>query len=181
MNEKQNKLLAFVAMKHGNQVRKYTGEPYYEHCLEVAISVSRYLADCFEVALCHDLFEDTDCDFDALHKELVSIGYDNNTAYGICSGVTELTDKYTKEDYPYLNRAKRKSNEAKRLATISAKSQSIKYADLISNTKSIVENDLRFAKTYLIEKQEILELMNQGNRILFDECVELLHESLLKI
>lgn len=179
--ERLEKLLDFVKLKHKGQVRKYTGEPYYNHCVEVAEIAINYVKGCYEIALCHDLFEDTDCNFDMLHKELVSIGYNTNEAYEICTGVLELTDKFTKEDYSYMNRKKRKNAEAIRLGSVSAKSQSVKYADLINNTESIVENDPKFAKTYLQEKMVMLSLMNNGDKYLYQKAVQSLSESLLKL
>lgn len=176
LSKKQTKLLDFATKMHGNQKRKYTGEPYVFHCLEVADFVSKYEKGCIEIALCHDLFEDTECDFNMLYKNLLDIGYSGKSSYEICTNVKELTDVFTHDDYPHLNRKKRKSNEAKRLSNISYKSQSVKYADLISNTLSITLNDIKFSKVYLPEKEEILQLMNGGNKELFNRCNEVLNE-----
>jgi len=172
LNKNQSQLLSFVIKKHGEQKRKYTNKPYYTHCVDVAEIVSKYEDGCIEAALCHDLFEDTNCDFSELYKELLNIGYERNESYDICTNVTELTDKFTHKDYPYHNRKKRKELEAQRLASISYKSQSIKYADLINNTSSIVEYDKGFAKVYLVEKQRILELMDAGNKDLYELCLQ---------
>jgi len=170
LTEKQFLLFDFVSEKHGGQKRKYTGDPYTEHLLSVAETVFRYDEDAVEIALCHDLFEDTNCDFNQLYKRMVEIGYDRRYAYETCTCVKELTDVFTHEAYPYLNRAKRKENEAKRLSTISSRSQTVKYADLIDNTSSIVQHDKGFAKTYLKEKERIIELMTNGNEELFRLC-----------
>tara|TARA_R110000782_G_scaffold228020_1_gene314683 strand:+ start:20 stop:586 length:567 start_codon:yes stop_codon:yes gene_type:complete len=168
----QNKLLEFVTKKHGEQKRKYTGEPYVNHCVQVAEIVSDYEENCIEIALCHDLFEDTDCDFTVLYKEMVRIGFSISEAYNVCTYVNELTDVFTRENYPHLNRRNRKVLESKRLGTISYVSQSVKYADLINNTESIVANDKEFAKVYLSEKESILKLMNKGNSELFCNCLK---------
>jgi hypothetical protein len=45
-----------------------------------------------------------------------------------------------------------------------AEAQTIKLADLISNTRSIMEHDEAFAKTYLAEKRLLLEVMTKGDR-----------------
>lgn len=168
----QEQLFDFVKIKHGSQVRKYTGEPYTNHCLSVAEIVSEYGDYCVEVALCHDLFEDTTCNFSELYKRMITIGYGTRFSYSVCTYVTELTDKYIKEDYPYLNRKRRKELEAERLGGISFKAQTVKYADLIDNTGSIVEHDAGFAKVYLAEKRRILELMNKGDKSLYKICLE---------
>lgn len=163
-------LLDFVKLKHGDQVRKYTGDPYWTHLVNVAEIVSQYEPDCIEIALCHDLFEDTQCTFTELHRAMTKIGYDRNFTYDVCTCVTELTDVFTHSDYPHMNRKKRKLKEAERLGTVSYRSQSVKYADLIDNTKSIVEHDEGFAKLYLEEKENILAVMVGGNGVLYYIC-----------
>lgn len=67
-----------------------------------------------------------------------------------------LTDVYTSERHPELNRATRKGLERDRLAKASLQAQLIKVADLISNTRSIVAEDPKFAVTYLQEKAALL-------------------------
>lgn len=174
LTDKQKELLAFVILKHGDQVRKYTGEPYWNHTVEVASICFDNLGEGVEIALCHDLFEDTNCNFSELYKELIRIGYTGSDSYKICTVVTELTDKFTHEDHPHLNRAKRKTLEAERLGGISVLGQSVKYADLIDNTKSIVSNDPKFAKTYLKEKAVMLSLMTLGDKDLYNKCINLI-------
>jgi (p)ppGpp synthase/HD superfamily hydrolase len=178
LNDKQTMLFEFVKTKHKDQKRKYTGEPYFNHLYSVAEIVSVHEMGCIEIALCHDLFEDTDCTFNELYKKLTDIGYDRKESYDICSCVNELTDVFTSEEYPYLNRGKRKENEANRLGKISRISQTVKYADLIDNTSSITEHDKDFAKVYLKEKEAIIKVMNQGNQILYTMCKKVLEKAL---
>ncbi len=178
LTEQQNKLFDFVKEKHGKQKRKYTNEPYYNHLYNVAKIVSEYEPDCIEIAICNDLFEDTNCGFNELYKKLVELEYDAHTSYIICARVQELTDKFIKEEYPYLNRTKRKEEECKRLSKISYKAQSVKYADLIDNTSSICQHDKDFAKIYLKEKEQILAVMNIGNQDLFKLCGGVLNEAI---
>lgn len=172
LNDQQLALLEFVKQKHGNQKRKYTGEPYFNHLIEVALIICQYIPALIETALCHDLLEDTDCTFDELYNKMIEIGFNPNFSHDTCSFVVELTDVFTKEAYPELNRQKRKELEAERLGKISSLSQTVKYADLIDNTKSIFEHDKSFAKTYIKEKMRILELMTNGNKHLFKICKE---------
>lgn len=178
LTPQQSYLFDFVKHQHGDQVRKYTGEPYYNHLYAVAEIASQYEDGCIEVALCHDLFEDTKCDFNALYKAMTDIGYDAKFAYKTCTHVKELTDEFTHEAYPYYNRDKRKILEAKRLGAISYLAQTVKYADLINNTSSIVKYDHGFARKYLKEKERILEVMTTGNPLLFQICKETLIQAL---
>ena len=177
LNEKQTALLEFVKEMHGDQKRKYTNEPYWYHPYQVAVLADTYLRKTvrevdmgIEIALCHDLYEDTDCNYSKLHSKLKEIGYSNLFATMIADKVQELTDVYTPENYPDLNREKRKLMEAARLGKCSRLAQSIKYADMIDNTKSIVAHDKKFAPTYLKEKTELLDFMRKGNIDMFVKC-----------
>lgn len=62
----------------------------------------------YEIGLCHDLFEDTDCTEIELRQALDRFGYSYAEQFIIVSGVVDLTDIYTPELFPQLNRAKRK-------------------------------------------------------------------------
>lgn len=179
LTARQIALLEWVKGQHGEQKRKYTGEPYWNHVYNVAKLVSSYgkYNPLIEIALCHDLLEDTECDLVGLLNYLVHSGYSNEEGLFITARVNDLTDVYTKENYPTLNRKARKEKEAKRLYCIHPVSQTVKYADFIDNTKSIVEHDKGFAKVYLAEKRDILFRMEVGNQILYEEAKELINEN----
>ena len=181
LTSQQEALLEFVKEQHGEQVRKYSKEPYWHHLYAVAENVSKYEPEGIEAALAHDLFEDTECTFNTLYWGLYTRGYSRGDAFIICQTVDQLSDKYTKENYPEFNRSKRKSLESKRLGTIGYLAQSIKYCDLIDNTKSIVKYDKGFAKVYLEEKAEILKVMREGNANLFKRCELVLIDGFLKL
>ncbi len=53
--------------------------------------------------------------------------------------------------------------------------QTIKLADLISNTRSIVERDPKFAVTYLAEKRELLKVLTDGDPALYRMAFDLAH------
>lgn len=172
-SERQNHLKAFVGLHHYPQKRKYTGEPYTVHLVAVAEMADKYGLDFgYEIGLCHDLLEDTKCDDKELVHALIRFGYDEDESYFIYDGVLELTDTFTSDSFPELNRAKRKSLECSRMAKISANSQSIKYCDLIDNTKSIAHNDEGFSKVYLKEKFDLLQVMDKGNNDLFNLAIK---------
>jgi len=181
LSARQRVLFDWVKHYHGDQKRKYTDEPYYVHLENVAKIVSQYEGGCVEIALCHDLFEDTPCKLTELIDFLMSSGYTSTEALNIASGVNDLTDEFIKEKYPKANRAERKAMEAKRLGYISPRSQSVKYADLIDNTSSIVEYDPGFARIYLQEKHAILSVMRDGNPELLEMCEESLKHSMRKL
>lgn len=167
---RRKELLEYVKRQHGAQTRKYTGEPYWKHLVNVAEKAAHTSPLAYEIGLCHDLFEDTTCNYHELHLELTLYGYSNLEVDEICLGTIALTDKYTHEKYPNLNRQERKTLEAYRLSKIKPQYQSVKYADLIDNSSSIVERDPNFSKTYIPEKEAILYIMNQGDSNLYKEA-----------
>lgn len=175
----QTGLLEFVKHAHTDQQRKYTNEPYWTHPYAVAELVSKYphRPGSIEIALCHDLFEDTWVTYDLLKEELDRLNYSVIDQIFILKGVEELTDILTPEKYQHMNRKERKSFEAHRLGKIHGDFQTIKYADLIHNTQSIVKYDKSFAKTYIPEKRQMLNLMRNGQIDLFVECYKTLIEA----
>lgn len=174
----RNHVLAFVALKHVEQKRKYTNEPYLFHLIAVAKMADEKCRFGYEIGLCHDLFEDTDCTTAQLHLSLKRFGYNNSDRNFILDAVIELTDVYISEDFPQLNRAKRKALESDRLHKISYEAQTVKYCDLINNTESIVKYDPGFAVKYLEEKKSILNGMTKGNPVMFQKCKRVLRKAL---
>ncbi len=134
-----------------------------------------------EIALCHDLIEDTTANYSDLKYELNDRGYNQAEIENIMTGVKDLTDVYVHEDYPSLNRQKRKALEATRLIETSAHSQTVKYADVIDNTTSIVEHDEGFARIYLREVTNYLYKLDRGNKQLYSRCVACVENALRDI
>ena len=147
-------IYAIAAHSAVKQVRKYTGEPYYVHPGEVAqivASVPGSTPDMVAAAWLHDVVEDTGCTFTDIH---MAFGID------IAGLVSWLTDVSKPEDG---NRAVRKAIDREHTARAPAEAQTIKLADLISNSKSIMQHDPNFAKTYLEEKRLLLEVLTKGD------------------
>jgi (p)ppGpp synthase/HD superfamily hydrolase len=140
------------------QVRKYTGEPYIVHPAEVVNILYKYGAtdEMAAAGWLHDTVEDTGVTIDVIYYEF---------GQTIGEYVNWLTDQTKPEDG---NRAVRKKMDADRLALAPAEVQTVKYADLISNTRSITEYDAGFAKTYLVEKAYLLSVMTKGNPHLYE-------------
>jgi hypothetical protein len=57
-------------------------------------------------------------------------------------------------------------------AAAPAEAQTIKLCDLISNTRSIVAHDEKFAKVYLAEKRELLEVMTKADPRLRERAIK---------
>ena len=145
------------------QKRKYTGDPYYIHPQAVAdiLQDVQYTLpeEAYAVALLHDVVEDTEI-------ELHTIG----ELFGpmVEQGVALLTDMPTVEGGP--NRAKRKELDRTRLSHAPGWVQTVKVADIIDNTSTIVEYDPKFAKVYLEEKRLLLAELTQADPILIQRA-----------
>lgn len=154
----KDKILNIAKHWHGDQKRKYSGEPYFTHLVRVAQIVENQGGDTNQVyaALLHDILEDTSMNVAGLQTELKGLGLSDVDVKDIVDLVIGLTDVYIKEDYPTLNRKTRKQLEAERLGKTSKRCQFIKCADLIDNGDDIVKHDKKFAKVYLKEKETLL-------------------------
>lgn len=155
---------SFAKDAHGDQKRKYTGEPYINHPVEVAGIVASVTDDCEMIcaALLHDVIEDTD----KTGFDLMKAGF----GAGITNLVVELTDVSKPEDG---NRATRKALDRDHLRNVSDRAKTIKLADLIHNTGSITEHDKEFAKVYMAEKKELLGVLVGGDGRLLERAINL--------
>jgi len=150
-----NKALVLATKAHGDQRRKYTGESYIVHPIEVmGILMAHGITDdnVLAAALLHDVLEDTD----VKRSRMLLNGIDQHTI----DLVVEVTDVSRPEDG---NRLTRKELDRQHLALASPDGQNIKLADLISNTESIVEYDPSFAKIYLKEKLDLLAVLTKAD------------------
>lgn len=162
--DEKAEVVAMAAHNAVGQRRKYTNAPYWVHTQEVARTVAFYVDDPLLTAAAHmhDVLEDTKTTEDDLRQMFPEV---------VVRWVLEVTDVSTSYDGP---REVRKEIDRAHLAKASCGGKSIKLADLISNTRSIVEFDLHFAKVYLEEKRLLLPFLRGGNEDLFNSAVETL-------
>lgn len=163
MNELVKKALEFAKKAHEGQKRKYTGEPYIVHPIEVMNIVKTVEPDNIPMlcaALMHDCVEDCDVTFEDIRKEF---------GVWIAELVEDLTDISAPEDG---NRATRKAIDRNWTAQAHIEAKTIKLADLISNTKSICEHDRDFAKVYIKEKELLLEVLTEGDPVLYKQAYD---------
>jgi len=150
------KARAFATAAHAavGQLRKYTFEPYIVHPAEVAALVATvpgHTPEMIAAAWLHDTVEDTGVTSELIRKE-----------FG--DEVAELVGWLTDVSRPdHGNRAARKAVDRAHTAGAPAAAQTIKLADLIANTRSIMQHDEKFAVTYLAEKRMLLEVMTKGD------------------
>lgn len=154
-----------------DQRRKYTGEPYHKHPEAVAWIVAKNGGTDAMVAAAylHDVVEDTAITLDMIRDEFGNV---------VAELVDWLSDMQTAADG---NRATRKRREREKLAAAPAMAQTIKLADLIDNTSTIVEHDPDFATVYLAEKRDLLCVMENGDQKLWRKAWSLLVEGEAKI
>jgi guanosine-3',5'-bis(diphosphate) 3'-pyrophosphohydrolase len=148
--------MLFAHEVHRDQRRKYTGNPYVDHLAEVAgiamsvgwhipgIHPDKMMATCW----LHDSMEDQGIS----HQEI-----GDRFGWVVREGVQFLSDMETG------NRAQRKAASRARLSEAPGWVQTIKCADLISNTSSIVQHDPKFAAVYLEEKRLLLDVMTKAD------------------
>jgi (p)ppGpp synthase/HD superfamily hydrolase len=155
-NQKLQSTLELATMAHAGQQRKYTGEPYIVHPTSVAIAIEREGGTESQIAaaLLHDVVEDTEVSAGQLRARLHQI-WGAVQADEIFKMVIELTDVYTKQDFPELNRRARKLLEAQRLSRVSDQAKQIKLQDIADNKRSI-ELDPNFAKVWNQEADQII-------------------------
>jgi|TARA_B110000977_G_scaffold115097_1_gene148774 (p)ppGpp synthase/HD superfamily hydrolase len=148
---------------HEGQFRKYSGLPYIIHPIEVATTVEAYggTDEMIAAALLHDVVEDCPGYTVAMVADEVSPL--------VAEYVDGLTDVSKPEDG---NRSVRKALDLEHLAGASPAVQTIKYADILSNTTSIVADDPSFAEVYLPEVRAILDVMPDGDPALYARVKE---------
>lgn len=159
----------FATERHGatNHIRKYTGEPYINHpaaVVELVRSVPHTEA-MLAAAWLHDTVEDTGTTLSEI-KDLFGIE--------VCAFVEMLTDVSKPEDG---NRAERKALDREHTAKAMPPAKTIKLADLIDNSKSILERDPKFAKVYLREKALLLKILTEGDKTLWAKARAIIDEA----
>lgn len=167
-----NKLLNWIKQQHKGQLIRRTAEPYINHLVAVAELASVSPLG-YEAGLCHDLFEETETTKNELSLALTGLGYAEQEADLIVNCSIELTDVFTKKNYPDLKKKIRKKMEAERLATISPVSQTVKYGDLIYNVGWVMKYDPKHAEKYLRKKQFLLASMTKGDRNLHQQALNI--------
>jgi (p)ppGpp synthase/HD superfamily hydrolase len=155
MSKLINDALIFATEKHAGQSRKYTGQPYIFHPIAVAMMVMEtpnHTDDMVAAALLHDVVEDC-----GVHLDEVGARFGD----GVKDLVYWLTDIATPADG---NRAKRKAIEREKWERCdNSGAKTVKLADLLDNSKSILARDPNFAKVYLEEKRLMLPLLEGGD------------------
>jgi len=147
----------FAAAAHAGQLRKYTGEDYILHPLKVAQMIHHHNLsyEAIAAAILHDTVEDT-----GVREEDIK----HHFGHEVAVLVKGLTDVSCEADG---NRAVRKAKDLVHIAKQTPLCKTIKLADLIDNSSSIAQYDPNFAKIYMKEKKDLLEVLGEGNENLY--------------
>lgn len=147
-----NKAIIFATQAHEGQMRKYNMQPFILHPLRVMAAVAEETddEDMLVAAVLHDAVEDTDITIEEIEKRFKG---------RVAEFVYNLTNQYTKEKHPNLNRLARKELEIERLAFITPEAALIKSKDIEDNTRHIEAENPEFAETYCVEKYKAMQVL----------------------
>lgn len=158
-----------AAEAHKNQVRKYNRRPFITHPIRVAGRVATLpeaTEDMVVAAWLHDVVEDC---------EITVEEVEDSFGEKVAELVVELTNFYTKTNYPQLNREERKKLEIERIEKISREAKIIKLVDRLDNLREMpIDNE--FMKRYIKESKELLFACACSHASLEDELKDLLGE-----
>lgn len=166
MSDLTDAALAFAIHAHQFQRRKYTGHPYIIHPVAVANLVASVggTEEMIAAAYLHDVVED--CGI--IHPVIAEL-------FG--PRVDQYVKDLTNVTLAAGNRRAREYLNLRRFEAASNESKTIKLADLIDNTNTIVKYDPDFAPLYLEEKRKMLEVLKGGNQHLMAMALALAYRS----
>jgi (p)ppGpp synthase/HD superfamily hydrolase len=166
--EQNAMIFAFEKHSEVNQKRKYSGRHYIVHPAAVADLVRNidHAPPMLAAAWLHDTVEDTKATLEEVHAMF------GQEVYML---VEMLTDISKPEDG---NRKRRKEIDRQHTAKANPPAKTIKLADLIHNSKSIIEKDPGFAKVYLREMRALLEVLKEGDSSLWVRANEIVGKNL---
>lgn len=162
METLESRARAYAERAHASigQVRKYTGEPYIVHPAEVAEIVRSvpHTPAMLAAAWLHDVVEDTGVTHEDVKREFGD---------EVAALVEMLTDVSRSDDG---NRAVRKALDLAHTELASPAAKTVKLADLISNSSTILTYGKGFAKVYIAEKAALLEVLRDGDAELWQRA-----------
>lgn len=166
------KAYEFFKELHKDQKRKDGVRPYFDaHLIPVAELVWEYSGSetLVVVALAHDGAEDQNLSFGEI---------ENVFGATVRDLVWFLTDQFTKENYPELNRAKRKQAERERYGSMPSDAKLVKLCDIVANLRDD-NGDAGFMQMYIREKIACLPYLKIANPI-FELAVQTVKEKAAK-
>jgi (p)ppGpp synthase/HD superfamily hydrolase len=157
---------AYAAHEAIGHRRRYTNLPYTTHLENVAqiVIVAGGSDEMVAAAYLHDVLEDT---------QVTEIVLRDFFPKEVCDMVVDMTDTPKQEG---LNRKSRKELDRARLAAAGPGVHTVKLADLIDNSKDIVQHDPNFARVFMHEKQALLRCLTEGHPGLLEMAKNMVNE-----
>jgi len=156
IKERVVKAYEFSKEKHGSQVRKFSGLPYFSHPKEVARIVEDLTKDedLIIVALLHDTIEDTNTTYDEIKK-----------LFGkkIADFVVELTS----DDKRSIRKFGKGLYLGMKMSEMTQEALVVKLADRFHNVKYLEGDDVpfKFIKKYYHETWVILGIVKRSDHL----------------
>ena len=163
-----NDALMLAITAHGSQRRKYTGEPYVFHPIGVSKIVESvyHTPEMVAAALLHDVVEDTWVTLAQIEEQFGPV---------VAEYVHYSSEISSKADG---NRAFRKKMDADHYALGPSASQTIKVADLIHNSETIIKYDQKFFHgAFKHEKKYMLDVLKKADPALVLKARTILEEA----
>lgn len=149
--------LALATEAHEGQKRKYTGEDYINHPVEVSKIVAllpNSTVEMITAALLHDVVEDTEVTIEAIAE---------NFGFQVAYLVRGLTNIKFECKTKFNRNSRYGKNTAKLFFLNDFEINTIKIADIINNISNILDNDREFAIYYLAEKKYLVDAILSKN------------------
>lgn len=162
--ESRAKQFASQAHEGAGQRRKYTQQPYIIHPAAVVEWVRRVNQDeiLLAAAWLHDTVEDTGTSLAEIEQHF---------GQPVADLVAMLT---LPARPPGASRIEKQQAALQHMANASPSAKTIKLADIIDNTCSIIPFDAEFARYYLVEKQLQLEVLREGDPWLWQQAEDII-------
>lgn len=147
--------MQFARQVHMDQKRKFTNEPYCLHLAEVAGIVGAVTdnAEALATAWLHDTVEDQNVDL-----RIIALPFGEKVA----EGVEALSDVETGDHL------EQEAASRERLHAAAPWIQTVKVADIISNSSAVAQHDQDYARKYLAEKRAMLAVLDGADRRLVE-------------
>jgi hypothetical protein len=157
---------AYALEAHGSidQRRKYSGEPYIVHPAKVAEIVASVTSDEVMIAAAwlHDVVEDTPRNIEEIELEF------GTEVAVLVSAVTKVVDA---KDF---GRKKAVEINNAHVGKGDSRAKTLKLADVIHNLSDIADQNPEIASVYVHEKELLLEVLRDGNPVLFNRAEALI-------
>ena len=146
----------FGSIKHKGQMRKFSGEPYFEHPKRVASIVKRFkkshkLDQLISSAFLHDTIEDTNTTYEDLNKLFGSL---------VASIVKELSS-----DPEEIKKVGKSQYLSDKMINMSNWALVIKLADRLDNVSDLKQSSPNFRDKTVKSTKEILQALESKRKL----------------